>query len=71
MSDERDLRLIALWIFALAAWFAFGVSLGRRRATAFYANGYCAALNSTPVADSLCVRSDSVVARVQKEASDE
>lgn len=52
---------IAFVIITIIMFFV-GIENGSARA---YPQGYCAALNAQAVGDTLCIRNDSVVARVR------
>lgn len=62
-EQQRSMGLAVLWFligFGVCAW------IGNRRVKpAADARGYCRALNAAVVADTLCVRGDSIIARVE------
>jgi hypothetical protein len=63
-----------MWVQAIVVGVAFAMAMALLDASAQrrgYHRGACAALNAQPVADTLCVRWDTIVARVRWEASDE
>jgi len=64
MNDDSKWALVTLC--CILSFFVLGWELGKNEgAKLAYPRGYCAALGSTAVADSLCVRGDSVIARVK------
>jgi len=63
-NNTKELVTSALIVLAMSAFFFLGLDMGNKRVEPQYMFGYCTALKSTPVTDSLCIRGDTVVARI-------